>query len=71
MFKKIAGRDVNGQLVSIPQAVGTIAIETLEARKLRRQEGVSIPQAVGTIAIVADKLTFGKVKSLQFQYRKR
>ena len=38
-------------VVSIPQAVGTIAIE-LKARELRRQQGVSIPQAVGTIAIM-------------------
>ena len=53
--------------VSIPQAVGTIAIPYVFSAKAN-SIAVSIPQAVGTIAIEKK----GKeIKSVAFQYRKR
>ena len=56
-------------MVSIPQAVGTIAIKSINAvRSLVK--GVSIPQAVGTIAICGIFRDID-VKAGAFQYRKR
>ena len=57
-------------LVSIPQAVGTIAIEARQSGKDKRFWGVSIPQAVGTIAIKRTPEVFCKA-AVSFQYRKR
>ena len=54
-------KDVRSGDVSIPQAVGTIAIDrrpyAVELAKL-----VSIPQAVGTIAIAGGLLTEGPLR---------
>ena len=57
-------------VVSIPQAVGTIAIFLVE--KLLKEEFslVSIPQAVGTIAMTK-KFVFLIRSTKMFQYRKR
>ena len=57
--------------VSIPQAVGTIAIRGIGFTCLFKFAKVSIPQAVGTIAIVLVCLPINLVADLAFQYRKR
>ena len=58
-------------LVSIPQAVSTIAIELKNADVLREiVKTVSIPQAVSTIAIVY-VAALKQVAQDEFQYRKR
>ena len=53
--------------VSIPQAVGTIAIEVTP--RFKGAADVSIPQAVGTIAIIL-LINIHRSNSV-FQYRKR
>ena len=58
-----------GIAVSIPQAVGTIAI-CVDIRILGLCNSVSIPQAVGTIAIIK-ALGPGEEYEVKFQYRKR
>ena len=56
--------------VSIPQAVGTIAISRTKEELKNTSETVSIPQAVGTIAMKKAK-TFRAYVMALFQYRKR
>ena len=57
-------------MVSIPQAVGTIA--TYQLRSIRNGRfQVSIPQAVGTIATMAKEKYSSKAEEMMFQYRKR
>ena len=62
--------DFARMLVSIPQAVGTIAILTATVILGVIIGVVSIPQAVGTIAIVACSSIKSPLSS-KFQYRKR
>ena len=57
-------------IVSIPQAVGTIAIHMQGERAETSGVVVSIPQAVGTIAIKRVRAMQEKYHIL-FQYRKR
>ena len=56
--------------VSIPQAVGTIAIVGNPAGELVYVTDVSIPQAVGTIAM-SKRVRKSLINKRRFQYRKR
>ena len=58
--------------VSIPQAVGTIAMcSTARSHSEPVASRVSIPQAVGTIAMDTIILTYNQTTYIWFQYRKR
>ena len=57
--------------VSIPQAVGTIAIFDIRDAEAIAVREVSIPQAVGTIAIEKSVRTEQVTTVVRFQYRKR
>ena len=63
-------RRTNGQFVSIPQAVSTVAtLPKVYLVLLRRQPNVSIPQAVSTVA--TGNLSSYSLFCEGFQYRKR
>ena len=65
--------NINGdeRIVSIPQAVSTVATLRHERVYNELSEKVSIPQAVSTVATILALLIMVLKLNLKFQYRKR
>ena len=68
-MEAIRRKEASDAMVSIPQAVSTVATR-FENHKCRRQHGVSIPQAVSTVATKIKKFV-ATLNGELFQYRKR